>query len=246
MPTFKVWMESARKTLRETPRAGEHEVMDALLNDFATNPPQMKNGEAETETEVCGRLREYCDMLAHGGGANLPKSHRRVVDSSMAEFQECAMCAARSGSQTLCPACFHNQCLVMDLNEKLTVAELDLENVRRRWEDLRAQLAQADSVRASNKYLEEAIHQIPDLGEDEDYRAAVKRVVQERDRLRGEVLAAHARDPGGVRDQLSEVIGSLMHVYVGNPAIKGLTEIVDDLRRVRDRLANTSSQESRS
>jgi hypothetical protein len=64
MQTFKEWMVEARKTLRETPRDGEQEVMDALLNDFATNPPKMKNGEAESESEVCGRLREFCELLS--------------------------------------------------------------------------------------------------------------------------------------------------------------------------------------
>jgi hypothetical protein len=254
----------------------------------------------------------------------------------------------------------------MDLQKRMEAVGKDLAEAYKRITDLRSQLSQADSVRASNKYLEDAIHQIPDLGEDEDYQVAVQRVVRERERLRDEVksykqsieaefegavelrqkhgarsnetfsmfvdrlagdreiyadevrclrnrlegmaeklgvsidgvvgavggainernnmkqecdylrqanvafmkqsdgrrralleleaerrkdwqraemLAAHESVPGVVRDQLSEVIGSLMHVYVGNPEIKGLPEIVDDLRRVRDRLANTSSQE---
>lgn len=216
-PPFEKWMQNARKTLRETPRSGEPEVLDALLNDFAAHPPQMEIGEAETEAEVCGRLREYCDLLAHGGGANPSKAHRRTADSSMAEYRECATCAAKPGSPTLCPTCLHNRNLVMDLNEKLTVAELNLENVSRRWEDLRAQLANADSVRASNKYLEEAIRQIPDLGADEDYRVAVRRVVQEGEQLATALATARRTNadwlrengPGGWIDELRHEVTRL-------------------------------------
>jgi hypothetical protein len=68
----------------------------------------------------------------------------------------------------------------------LETVEAAAQRVSQERETLRRQLA---SCRASERYLTEAIHQIPDLGEDEDYQVAVRRVLAERDQWR-----AHAQD----------------------------------------------------
>jgi hypothetical protein len=310
--TFKEWMEAARKTLRETPREGEHEVMDALLNDFATNPPRMKNGEAESESEVCGRLREYCEGMRSEGSTDLDEAYNRITGlrvelaklvlerdqwkthaedrdrgfemevrrrqtaeadrdalrvSYRAELEGSAKLREKYGAredetfaafvERLAAECDvyadEARCLRKRLAGMADVLGVSIDDVVGAVNGAineRAELREAcEHERQMSKALASKLHESRTLlaqsqNESDGRRRSLLELEAERhkDWQRAENAEAAPRCSGGscfggVRDQLSEAIGSLMGVCVGNPTVKGLPEIVDDLRRVRDMLA---------
>jgi len=353
--TFKEWMEVAREKLRNCLPDSRQGFVHTLVSGFEEDVEQDAIGpdRPNDRLEVRGRLREYCDMLGK--------------DLSGVEYQECATCAAKTGSPALCPSCLHNRGLVMDLQARLAAVGKDLDEAYKRITGLRGELsnvalerdqwkshaedrdrgfemevrrrqaaeADRDALRVSYRAELEGSAKLREkygAREDETFAAFVERLAAQRDvyadearclrkRLEGmaEVLGVpidgvvgavngaiyerfelreaceHERQMskalasklhesrtllaqsqnesdgrhralleleaerrkdwqraenaeaaprcsggscfGGVRDQLSEAIGSLMSVCVGNPTVKGLPEIVDDLRRVRDMLA---------
>lgn len=62
-------------------------------------------------TVVEGRVRGV--SLGQGGSSQLPRGEASMIDDP--EFAECADCAAKPGSPTLCRACLHNRATINQL-----------------------------------------------------------------------------------------------------------------------------------
>ena len=133
----KIDAETHTVLLKAVQQLSKHfEVWFELQNNPLVTVRQKTSERAGPEPFICPKCRAQHDRGWFGG---VPGQYRCLhcgytgpskgvyPNQILEDFHECATCAAKPGTPTLCSACLHNRALVSQLKEKVATAEKELD-----------------------------------------------------------------------------------------------------------------------